>query len=130
MSNQNMRNTKGTATAEPATESEQPEGIMIRVLPCCGKTLLQITVTLAVRSVGFAHPDHGSTLSELCTHIGQPGKALQAVLKDGDQGMLALDVAHPFLPTENCTISFRVLDLELREIKNPSDLPLTILVVL
>ena len=114
---------------EPAAQSEHDEGIYIRVLPCCGRTLLQITVTMKARFVQFAHPDHTSKKPALCRHAKPSGERMQAVLKDGDRGTLTIDVGAPSTLPDERTISFLVLDLELADIDNPHEIPLHIEIV-
>jgi hypothetical protein len=114
---------------EPVVQPEQFEGISIRVLPCCGNTLLQITVTMKARFVQFAHPDHTSKKPALCRHAKPSGECMQAVLKDGDRGTLTIDVGAPSTLPDERTMSFLVLDLELAEIDNPYNFPLKIEIV-
>jgi hypothetical protein len=114
---------------EPAAQPEQFEGISIRVLPCCGNTLLQITVTMKARFVQFAHPDHTSKKPAFCRHAKPSGECMQAVLKDGDRGTLTIDVGAPSTLPDERTMSFLVLDLELAEIDNSYNFPLKIEIV-
>ena len=114
---------------EPAAQPEQFEGISIRVLPCCGNTLLQITATMKARFIQFTHPDHTSKKPTLCRHAKPSGERIQAVLKDGDRGTLAIDVGAPSTFPNERTISFLVRDVELADIGNPHNIPLKIKIV-
>ena len=108
-----------TPTNQQERTALTEQGIHIRVLPCCGNTLLQITVTLPVRFVCFTH-GRGGAGTRYCTHVLHQGKQTQAVLRDGEYGRFVLDVGQAGgIPNERY-ITFQVLDLELADLDNPS----------
>ena len=115
----------GTQTKQQEHTALVEQEIYIRVLPCCGNTMLQITVTLPARLIQFTHGPGGPG-TRRCSHVIHQGKQTQAVLRDGEYGRFTLNVRRAGdFPNER-HITFQVLDLELADLDNPYRFPLRI----
>jgi hypothetical protein len=96
------------------------------VLPCCGNTLLQITAMMQVRFIQFIHLDHTSKEPADCLHTKPPDEYIQAVLKEGDRGVITIGVGELLAGSDERTISFLVRNLNLAEIDNHHNIPLKV----
>ncbi|MGH2496532.1 MAG: hypothetical protein ACRDIV_17680 [Ktedonobacteraceae bacterium] len=101
------------------------QGIHVRVLSCCGNTMLQITVTLPLRRICFTH-GRGDAGTRHCIHVLHQGKQTLAILRDGEYGRFILDVGRAGdIPNEQF-ITFQMLDVELADLDNPARFPLKV----
>jgi hypothetical protein len=101
------------------------EGISIRVLPCCGNTLLQIEAQIVARFIQFIHAEEEGC----CTHLLKQGVPNQAVLCDEEMGFIVVHSGTTAEPQED-KITFQVMDGELVNIDNPCGFPLHVEAVL